>query len=88
VERSQLTDKSEFYSTIPKAEKNIGLVQKLFEWEYFYNHKRPHSFFKGKAPYEKFLEVRDITPIQPEVTLKYWDKETEIFPRNTKDYYR
>lgn len=87
VERSQLTDKSEFYSTIPKAEKNIGLAQKLLEWENFYNKQRPHSSLKGKTPYEKFLEVQDVTPIQPEVTLKYWEKETEIFPRNTTTYY-
>ena len=88
VEISQLWGKSEFYSTIPKAEKNIGLAQKLLEWEYFYNHQRPHSSLNGKTPYEKYLEVIDVTPIQPEVTLKYWEKETEIFPRNTKDYYR
>ncbi len=37
VERPQLTDRSEFYSTIPKAEKNIGLAKKLLEWENFYN---------------------------------------------------
>lgn len=79
VERSQHTDKTEFYSTIPKAEKNIGLAQKLLEWENFYNKQRPHSSLKGKTPYEKFLEVQDVTPIQPEVTLKYWENRLKIF---------
>ena len=88
VERSQLTDKSEFYSTIPRSEKNIGLAKKLQDWEYFYNYQRPHSSLNGKTPHEMFLTVKEITPIQPEVTLKYWEKETEILPRNTTTYYR
>ena len=87
VERSQLTDKAEFYSAIPKSEKNISLETKLKEWEYFYNHQRPHSSLNGKTPYEKYTEVENRIPIQPEVTSKYWEKEHEIFPRNTTVYY-
>lgn len=88
VERSQLTDKSEFYSTIPRAEKNMELAPRLLEWQNFYNHKRPHASLNGKTPYEKFLELENIIPIQPDVTGKYWEKEVDIVPRNAKMYYK
>lgn len=88
VERSQLTDKSEFYSTIPRAERNMSLASKLFEWQQFYNHKRRHASLNGKTPYEKYLEVEHLIPIQPEVTEKYWEKEPEILTRNSQWYYR
>lgn len=88
VERSQLTDKSEFYSTIPRKERNLDLAPKLLEWQNFYNHKRPHSALKGKTPYEKFLEVEHLVPIQPDVTSKYWEKEVEVIPRNSRLYYQ
>lgn len=88
VERSQLTDKSEFYSTIPKKEKTLELVTKLLEWQNFYNYKRPHASLNGKTPYERLLEVQHLIPIQPEVTSKYWEKDVEIIPRNSKMYYR
>jgi transposase InsO family protein len=88
VERSQLTDKSEFYSTIPRSERNLELAPRLLEWQSFYNHKRPHASLNGKTPYEKLLEVEHLIPIQPDVTGKYWEKEVEIVPRNSKMYYR
>lgn len=88
VERSQLTDKSEFYSTIPKKEKTLSLAPKLLEWQNFYNHKGPHASLNGKTPYEKLLEVEHLIPIQPDVTGKYWEKEVEIIPRNSKLYYQ
>jgi len=31
---------------------NIGINEKLAEWERFYNMDRPHGAFKGKTPYE------------------------------------
>jgi len=88
VERSQFSDKSEFYSAIPKKERNMDLAPKLLEWQYFYNHKRPHASLKGKTPYEMFLTVEHLVPIQPEVTSKYWEKDIEIIPRNSNWYYR
>lgn len=88
VERSQLTDKSEFYSTIPRKERNLDLAPRLLEWQNFYNHKRPHSALKGKTPYEKFLEVEPLVPIQPDVTSKYWEKDVEVVPRNSRLYYQ
>lgn len=88
VERSQLTDKSEFYSTIPRKERMLDLDTRLLQWQNFYNYKRPHASLNGKTPYEKLIELEHLIPIQPDVTTKYWEKEVEIVPRNSKMYYR
>ena len=88
VERSQFSDKSEFYATISKKERTIDLAPKLLEWQNFYNHKRPHASLNGKTPYEKYLELEHLIPIQPDVTRTYWEKQVEIIPRNSKWYYR
>ncbi|WP_209859816.1 integrase core domain-containing protein [Chitinophaga sp. OAE865] len=88
VERSQLTDKSEFYCTIPRKERNLDLAPKLLEWQNFYNYNRPHASLQGLTPHEKLLEVEHLIPIQPEVTGKYWEKQVQIIARNSKMYYR
>ncbi|WP_121353515.1 IS481 family transposase [Flavisolibacter nicotianae] len=88
VERSQLSDKAEFYATIPHKERNMALAPKLSEWQHFYNHKRPHASLNGKTPYEKYHELEHLIPIQPDVTAKYCEKEVEIIPRNSSWYYR
>ncbi len=87
VERSQLTDKAEFYSTIPRKERTVELTDKLLEWQNFYNHKRPHASLNGKTPHEKLLSVEHLVPIQPDVTSKYWEKEEEIHSRSSIWYY-
>lgn len=88
VERSQFSDKSEFYATIPKKERNIDLTPRLLQWQHFYNHNRPHASLNGKTPYEKYLELEHLIPIQPDVTAKYWEKQVEIIQRNSQWYYR
>ena len=88
VERSQLTDKAEFYSTIPKKERTLQVADKLLEWQNFYNYKRPHASLNGMTPHEKLLSVEHLVPIQPDVTTKYWEKDEEIHSRNSPWYYR
>ena len=51
VECSHLTDKKEFYQLLSYTN-DIGLNQKLEQWENFYNFNRPHGSFKSKTPYE------------------------------------
>lgn len=82
VERSQKTDKIEFYSQLQLKDRNLNIKPLLSEWEHFYNYKRPHSSLNGKTPYERYLELKQQTPIQPDVTGKYWEKEKIIRPRN------
>ncbi|MFN7095159.1 MAG: integrase core domain-containing protein [Burkholderiales bacterium] len=84
VERSQKTDKAEFYSLLNLSDKLLNLAPLLTEWEYFYNHKRPHASLNGKTPYERYMELAEQIPIQPEITSIYLDKPEEIRPRNSR----
>lgn len=85
IERSQKTDKAEFYSLLNLKDPNINLTELVAQWEHFYNYKRPHSSLNGKTPYEKYLEVEYKAPIQPDVTQAYWDSPPEkIVARNSK----
>jgi transposase InsO family protein len=51
VERSHLTDKTEFYQLIEYTD-DINIAKKLKEWENFYNCHRPHTGLQGKTPFE------------------------------------
>ena len=68
IERSQKTDKAEFYNLINWKYPHLDLNKRLLEWENFYNRQRPHASLNGKTPYEKYLDVENLIPTQPEVT--------------------
>ena len=51
VERSHGTDDREFYQLLTYTDE-VGLNEKLTEWENYYNFNRPHGAFAGKTPYE------------------------------------
>ena len=55
VERSQRTDKDEFYQVLSYTD-DVDLNHKLAEWEDFYNYCRPHTSLNGKTPYEVLRE--------------------------------
>lgn len=83
VERSQQTDKAEFYSQFTRKELKLEVLKpKLSEWEYFYNHQRPHESLKGKTPYERFEELQAVLPFDGDIRKAYWEKQEEILPRN------
>lgn len=80
VERSQKTDKSEFYPTIHL---DMGLEQLdilLSEWQHYYNWQRPHSSLNGKTPMERFSELADKTPLSEEVQAHYQLKKERLCP--------
>jgi hypothetical protein len=58
VERSQKTDKSEFYATVDINSEDIQ--DKLAEWQHYYNWMRPHSALKG-TPMERYFELCEET---------------------------
>lgn len=71
VERSQKTDKSEFYPTI---DVNMGLEEldhRLSEWQHYCNWDRPHSSLKERTPIERLTELSDQTPLSEEVQQRY-----------------
>lgn len=83
VERSQQTHKAEFYSQFTRKELKLEVLKpKLSEWEYFYNHQRPHESLKGKTPYERFDELQAVLPFDGDIRKTYWEKQEEILPRN------
>jgi transposase InsO family protein len=51
VERSHGTDDREFYQLLTYTDE-VGLNEKLTEWENYYNFNRPQGAFSGKTPYE------------------------------------
>ena len=74
VERSQRTDKDEFYSTV-KLELQ-ELQQTLSEWQHYYNWQRAHGTLKGKTPMEKVCDLLDSTPLHRAISDAY-DQEKE-----------
>ena len=61
VERSQKTDKFEFYPTIEPSDPELAV--RLEEWQFFYNWHRPHSSLGGKTPIERYCELIEQTPL-------------------------
>lgn len=82
VERSQQTDKNEFWSLLDLSDKSLNLNALAIEWQNFYNKKRPHSSLKGKTPFQKLKEVEKMIPLQLDVTKKFWESKEKVIPRN------
>lgn len=74
VERSQKTDKTEFYTTVDLNSNDLDNL--LADWQHYYNWLRPHSAHNGKTPMEKYFELSEKTPFSDEV-LNNYDKTKE-----------
>jgi len=66
VERSQKTDKTEFYATVNLA--TDDLEEQLALWQHYYNWDRPHSAHNGKTPMDKYFTLSDETPFSDEIS--------------------
>lgn len=73
VERSQLTDKVEFYA-VAELE-GASLEEALRQWQRFYNEERPHSALGGKTPWERYQERAAKVPLVEEVVGQYDEKK-------------
>jgi transposase InsO family protein len=80
VERSQKTDKVEFYSTVDLASAELDML--LAEWQHYYNWDRPHSAHNGKTPMERYCELMEQTPLSQEVADAYNPDQEHIQEQN------
>ena len=80
VERSQRTDKEEFYSTVDLN--NPSLEDELQLWQHQYNWERPHGALNGKTPMDKYFELSPKTPFWDEVEANYDPSQERIREQN------
>lgn len=80
VERSQKTDKIEFYSTIDLSSPQVDML--LAEWQHYYNWERPHSAHNGNPPMERYCELMEQTPPFEEVADDYHPEREHIQEQN------
>ena len=69
VERSQRTDKEEFYPTVKLNLEE--LKDRVGEWQFYYNWYRSHGSLKGRTPSEVVSLLSDQTPITEEALENY-----------------
>ena len=82
VERSQKTDKIEFYPLIDL--KTDDVKRMVEEWQFDYNWHRPHSSLAGKTLMEKAGELSEITPFHYDVGELYDPHKERFQERNYK----
>lgn len=82
VERSQKTDKAEFYATVDLAATDLRDL--LAEWQHYYSWERPHSAHNGKTPMERYFELAEQTPYSDAVHANYHPDEEHIQEQNYK----
>jgi len=85
VERSHLTDRAEFYSTVDA--KDVDLAAKLAAWEHFYNTQRPHGAHGGRTPEEKLKSLQGSVPLLPDHD-GFWNTQEMVLPRRAEAVYR
>jgi transposase InsO family protein len=83
VERSQQTDKEEFYALLNKQDKQLDWKQALAGWESFYNKQRLHSSLLGKTPWEKYEDVKATVPTLAQIQHQYGQKPEPAKARNS-----
>ena len=80
VERSQKTDKIEFWANCDLADPDLDM--RLADWQHYYNWRRPHGAFYGKTPMQRACELLDSTPLWEDVSVLYDRSKERIQERN------
>lgn len=82
VERSQQTDRNEFWATVEKSQRDlVGSAAALAEWEQHYNQKRGHSALSGRTPLQHFEEMAARVP-SVEAVRQQFDASKEKWHTN------
>ena len=71
VERSQRTDRLEFWSTVDNTAPRESLEEQVAQWQDFYNQDRTHSAIHCKTPNARFQERIEILSTREEVHAAY-----------------
>ncbi len=82
VERSQKTDKAEFYATVDLLASDLR--DQLALWQHYYNWDRPHSAHGGKPPMDRYFELSEKTPFSDEIEKLYEPANERIQDANYK----
>jgi hypothetical protein len=85
VERTQQTDKIEFWSLFDLKDNSLDLNNLATAWQDFFNRKRMHSSLKGKTPWQKYKELKQKIPSQQDIAGAFQDANEQVKPRNS--YY-
>jgi len=85
VERSQRTDRMEFWPTVRLSSPKEELVKQLSQWQEFYNQDRTHTALHCKTPHQRLEEVRSLIPSSESVRTAY-DPQKESYKSNS--HYR
>ena len=80
VERSQETDKIEFYAMQDLDDPELD--DRLAEWQFRYNWHRPHGALGGKIPLEAACDRFDSTPFWDDVHAVYDPTKERLQERN------
>jgi len=71
VERSQRTDRMEFWATVEASAPRETLKEQLLQWQRFYNQERTHSAISSKTPHARLLELTSLVPTRAAVQAAY-----------------
>jgi len=83
VERSQRTDRMEFWSTVDcKADPTVLEAQQR-DWQRFYNEERTHSSLKNKTPLARLSELLPLIPSPDQVRVVF-DPAREGYVTNSR----
>lgn len=80
VERSQQTDRVEFWPTVKLDDPDLG--NHVDEWQFFYNWYRPHSSLGGTTPFERCCDLLDSTPWSWEIWNAFEPQEEDFRERD------